>query len=224
MSRQFQHWCSINNVQHLRTSVNNPQCDGMAERFMRSIKNLIRADLIQRADWNQHTWVKGVQDSVRQYNSAVHKVTGVVPFELARGRTVVPRELSWFKPVSNLDNRQTRVIWNSVVKTGCERTGRIQSQRNTKNVAKLREFIPGQKVFRKNLQIRPGVSKSLAPRWDGPFEILRRIGESTYVIRNPENQNFTQIIHVNKLVLADAEDVQYLPRRRGRPSLRRGEV
>ena len=226
MSREFQLWCSNNNIQHLRTSVNHPQCDGMAERFMRSIKGMIRADLIQRADFGQKSWIEGVQNAVRQYNNSVHKVTGVIPFEIVRGRTVVPRELAWLKPVTESRNRQTRIIWNSVTKMDNERRRRIHDQRNNAKSVKLRELFPGEKVFRKNLQIRQGVLKSLSPRWDGPFEVVRKVGAATYVIKNSENPNFSQIIHVDKLISANTEDVRYLPRGRGRPRLfrARGEM
>ena len=49
---KFQEFLRSNRIRHLRTSPYHPQCDGLAERQMRTIKDLIRCGLLEKADYD----------------------------------------------------------------------------------------------------------------------------------------------------------------------------
>ncbi|KYO41119.1 retrotransposon-like protein 1 [Alligator mississippiensis] len=61
--------------------------------------------------------------------------------------------------------------------------------------AKEREFEPGQRV----LVLLPTSTSNLLTQWQGPFEILRRVGPVDYEVHRPGHLREKQIYHVNLL-------------------------
>lgn len=74
-----------------------------------------------------------------------------------------------------------------------------QAQVNQKTwydrTARSRTFNPGQKV----LLLLPSSDSSLLVRWQGPFEVLRKMGPVTYEVAMPDRRNPKQVFHVNLL-------------------------
>ena len=204
-------------ITHIRTSTNHPQTDGMAERFMRSIKGMIRADLIQRSDWTQTSWTRNLRNAVRQYNQSCHKMTQCSPFELARGRTPTPIEIRWLEPTRLQSSKKSCIFWNSVLQRD-QRSRKKNHEYRNEGRQESRTFKVGDLVYRKQIQTKIGVSKSLTPRWSGPYEIVKQIGKVTYKIAVP-NSSATYIVHVDHLINADQNSYQtkFLPNPRGRP-------
>ena len=85
-------------IKKSRTTAYHPQGDGMAERFNRSLLQLLRSYTQQEADWELHLPL-----ALFAYRTAVHSSTGVSPFEMMFGRPpkpdTFPPELS-FDPSS----------------------------------------------------------------------------------------------------------------------------
>jgi hypothetical protein len=80
--------------------------------------------------------------------------------------------------------------------------------------SKLREFEVGDKVWR--IVVQPG---SLKPKYNGPYNILRRIGNVNYKIGGIEGLPDT-VVHVDQLMVArinNRRPVKLYPRPRGRP-------
>lgn len=55
--------------------------------------------------------------------------------------------------------------------------------------------MSGQKV----LLLLPSSESSLLVKWQGPFKVLRKVGEVTYEISMPDRRRSKQIFHVNLL-------------------------
>eukprot|EP00731_Ephydatia_muelleri_P024924 Em0017g7a len=64
-----------------RTTAYHPQCDGMVERFNRSLLQLLRAYVEKESDWERY-----LSMALFAYRTAVHSSTGVSPFMLMFGR------------------------------------------------------------------------------------------------------------------------------------------
>ncbi|KAJ8346401.1 hypothetical protein SKAU_G00278020 [Synaphobranchus kaupii] len=60
---------------------------------------------------------------------------------------------------------------------------------------KLRQFSPGDKV----LVLLPTSSTKLLAKWQGPFEVTRRVGEVDYEVERSDREGAKQIYHLNLL-------------------------
>ncbi|XP_035992490.1 large neutral amino acids transporter small subunit 3, partial [Fundulus heteroclitus] len=103
-----------------------------------------------------------------------------------------------------------------------------EAQKHQKNwydqSARYRSFKPGQKV----LVLLPSADSKLLAKWQGPYEIQNRLGQTTYKIAIPDQPRSTRVLHVNLLkewverpkadvfliqevLEEEEEDTQYLP-------------
>ena len=205
-------------IHHHKASPHHPETNGMVERYMRTVKGMIRADLIAKLDRNQGSWDQNIESIVRDYNRSLAKTIGVSPFELARGRRMASPELSWLAGVRK-DPVQSRVGWRHIVNRNRFIQSKTNEKINSEPRRRLIEFQVGDSVKRVNFQNIPGTSKSLIPKYDGPFVIKRKISEVQYEIGIP-GRNWSADVHVNQLKkTTDVESpVQYFPNPTGRPS------
>lgn len=71
--------------------------------------------------------------------------------------------------------------------------------------AQQRDFQPGDKV----LVLVPTTECTFLAQWNGPYEVLEKVGEVNYRVRQPGRRHLTQIYHVNLLKKWNARDVLY---------------
>lgn len=190
-------------IQGIKTTPYHPQTDGMVERFNQTLKSMLRKFVSDSgADWDQ--WLPYLLFAYREVPQAS---TGYSPFELLYGREVrgpldVLRE-SWEGDASQ---QQTNIV-SYVLKmrekldqlSTLAHDNQIRSQSRQKTWydrnARLRTFQPGQKV----LLLLPSSESSLLAKWQGPFEVLRKLGQVTYEIAMPGRRQPQQVFHVNLL-------------------------
>lgn len=205
----FQQMLKRKGIHHLKTSPYHPQCDGMAERQMRTIKNLLRADLLEKMDFSTKSWDANIYRIVQVMNQSIHPATGHSPFSLARGRTGPDIKFPWMNVPSVV--KQTLVPWRDI-----SEKNKVMSERRNEKINKereLRTFEPGEMVWKRNQ-----AATSLKPRYMGPFQIIKKIGDVNYEI---EGEHIRQIMHVDHLIPARVSTrVRMMPRRRGRPGRR----
>ena len=71
-------------IHRLRTSPFHPQTDGLSERTIRTVKQMIKAFIIDHPEQHKK-WDKQLEKVQLAYNSAVHSTTHVSPFCANRG-------------------------------------------------------------------------------------------------------------------------------------------
>lgn len=71
--------------------------------------------------------------------------------------------------------------------------------------AQPRDFQPGDKV----LVLIPTSECKFLVRWNGPYEVLEKMGDVNYKVRQPGRRHLTKIYHVNLLKKWNARDVLY---------------
>ena len=182
---------------------------------MRTLKNFIRADLLERIDLRSTTWDESIRRIVSAFNRTVHPATGHTPFSIARGRSTTEVRFPWMNAPNNAKQLQTQ--WPMIVdkKEESLRVGRERSAGDRT----LREFKVGDSVWRKVQQ--PG---SLKPRFHGPYRVVTKIGNVNYVIGGAHGLP-RSTVHVDQLipVVGTIRSVTIYPNRRGRPRGRSGE-
>lgn len=202
-SRKLRQVYSLLGIQGIRTTPYHPQTDGMVERFNQTLKSMLRKFVAESgADWDQ--WLPYLLFSYREVPQAS---TGFSPFELLFGREVrgpldILRE-SW---EGDAPHQSSNIV--SYVLRMREKLDHLSSMAHNHlaqahmrqktwydRTARSRTFSSGQKV----LLLLPSSESSLLAKWQGPFEVLRRVGEVTYEIAMPDRRRQKQIYHVNLL-------------------------
>jgi transposase InsO family protein len=130
----------LHKIRHIRTAPYHPSANGMAERSIRTLKNLIRADLMERMG-SDGSWDVNILRIQAAYNSAPHGVTGQSPFSIARGRTSTP---AWC-PVP-VKVSQVNIPWNLI-------HGKSEVQRKQSSLKSLERKGRNMRTFEKAEEI-----------------------------------------------------------------------
>ncbi|XP_056598991.1 uncharacterized protein LOC130417451 [Triplophysa dalaica] len=202
MSRTLRELYGLLGIKTIRTSVYHPQTDGLVERFNRTLKSMIRKFVHEDAkNWDK--WLEPLLFAVREVPQAS---TGFSPFELLYGRQPrgvldVLRE-AWEDGPSASKNQIQYVL---DLRTKLHTLGRLSMEnllqaqerqsRHYNRGARLRKFSPGEKV----LVLLPTSSSKLLAKWQGPFEVTRRIGDLNYEVVRSDRSGAHQIYHLNLL-------------------------
>ena len=190
-------------IRGIRTTPYHPQTDGLVERFNQTLKAMLRKFVSETgADWDQ--WLPYILFAYREVPQAS---TGFSPFELLYGRQV-RGPLDVLKEAWLGDSPQEQMnIVSYVLKmrdkledlSSLAHDNLAQAQIHQKTwydrTARSRTFNPGQKV----LLLLPSSESSLLARWQGPFEVLRKMGPVTYEVAMPDRRRTKNVFHVNLL-------------------------
>ncbi len=203
LSKTLKQVYSLLGIKGIRTTPYHPQTDGLVERYNQTLKSMLRKFVAANGkDWDR--WLPYLLFAYREVPQAS---TGFSPFELLYGRQVrgpldVLRE-TWEGPRSP----KTRSILAHVLKmrekmeemAELVRANLGQAQAHQKawydKAARQRSLQPGQKV----LLLLPTSENKLLARWQGPYEVVRKMGPATYEIDLPGRRKPRQTFHVNLL-------------------------
>lgn len=194
---------SLLGIKGIRTTPYHPQTDGMVERFNQTLKSMLRKFVNDTgSDWDQ--WLPYLLFAYREVPQAS---TGFSPFELLYGRPVrgpldVLREAWERDQQSTATNIVDYVLrmrdkLEQLTTLAHENLAKAQAQQKTwyDRSARSRSFEPGQKV----MLLLPSAESSLLAKWQGPFEVVQKMGPVTYKIAMPGRRKAQQVFHINLL-------------------------
>ena len=175
-------------IRKLYTTAYHPQCNGMVERFMQTLAQMLSMVVNDRhSDW--HLWLIHVSFA---YNRTPHSTTGVSPFLLATGRE--PR-VALHQILGSLDNDRSRVTSVSDLvgtlvarqqgaQAIVERRQALKQQYLLKNNAKLAKalglranFVKGGRVWVYKAPVTSTepeghvLSRKFFDQWQGPYRV-----------------------------------------------------
>lgn len=78
----FKQVCELLDVNKLQTTAYHPECDGLSERFNRTLKEMLRCFIND----NHSNWDELLSSLCFAYNTSVHSTTNTTPFEVLFGR------------------------------------------------------------------------------------------------------------------------------------------
>jgi len=199
MSRVTRELCALFHVKQVRTSVYHPQADGLVERFNNPQSHAEEGH-------RQRLKKLGPAATLPSVREVPQTSTGFSPFDLLyshkpRGLLDIAKETWEEQPclhhtmiehVGMMRDRMAAVF--PIVKEHMERAQR--EQRATCNrAAQPREFSPGDRV----LVLVPTVECKFLATWQGPFELIEKVEEVNYKVRQPGKRKMEQIYHINLL-------------------------
>lgn len=189
-------------IKGIKTTPYHPQSDGLVERFNQTLKNMLRKFISETgADWDQ--WLPYLLFAYREVPQAS---TGFSPFELLYGRQVrgpldLLKEL-WENPAATGENVAAYVVkmrerLEQMTVLAQENMRTAQNNQKTWYDKKARErvFEPGQQV----LLLLPNSDSKLLAKWQGPYQVTKRLGKVTYELHMPDRKKKHQTFHVNLL-------------------------
>ena len=176
-------------IQHDKTAVYNPQCNTSAESFNRVIKGYLKSVL---EDGETLEWEKYIPPLLLAYNTAIHKTTQNSPFFLTFLHE--PR-LPYFdlqqQQVFYTDDFATdaygrlKKVYKAVKEHSEKENAKSRAQNNKQ--AKHKEFAEREAVLVAFPNTKPGGNPKFEKPYKPGFEVEKRIGEYTYIIRNVSN-------------------------------------
>ena len=186
----------------------HPQTDGQTERMNRTLEDMLRATTNYEQDnWDEHLITLEIA-----YNNSVQASTGFSPFFLNSGQhpnlpihAAVEQELS-SNPTANdfmsqISNSLTQAKEN--LKEAQERQTKYANQNRREVKLKV-----GDQVLLSTANIRnQDRAPKLAPRFIGPFKVVRVISDVAYELKLPVTMKIHPVFHISKLRLyVDGEE------------------
>ncbi|CAF0929655.1 unnamed protein product [Brachionus calyciflorus] len=210
-------------VNQLRTTAYHPECDGLTERFNPTLKTMISCFVNE----HQNDWDELLPFLAFAYNTSTHATTNYTPYEVMFGRAqkipldlVIEENLVNGEGVltandnNNQDNNYdeaTKVDF--YVKELKEKFLEVYNcvQNNTDSKVKKTKFYHDRNLKPNDYKvdelvmlnvpkIKQGLSKKLAPKWEGPFFVLEKIGPVNYKIKKANQLKAKiKLVHHNRL-------------------------
>ena len=196
----FEQMCVMLEVEHRMSTPFHPQGNSRVERMVKVVGNLISTFCQSYRQWDRNLPLLTLA-----YRSTVHEVTGFTPNYVMMGREVaLPLDimLGTLDPndrttapeyVSHLQNRLRgcfEEVRNHLKQTG-EKQKRYYDLRAHGN-----DYKPGDTVYLREKTRKKQISPKLAPKWKGPYLIIKRFGTVYEVMIS---FNVTKLYHFDLL-------------------------
>ena len=189
-------------VKGIKTSPYHPQTDGLVERFNGTLKNMLR----RCTSKNPRDWDILLPYLLFSYREVPQESTGFSPFELLFGRAVRgPLDIlkeSWEGKgdysedvITYVIEMRSRLEEMSVLAQENLKKSQVKQKTWYDRRARDRVFKEGDKV----LVLLPSSTHKLSAEWQGPYQVVRRMGAVNYEIKVGGPRKKMKIFHVNML-------------------------
>jgi hypothetical protein len=203
-SNLFKALCKYLDIDKTRTTVMRPQSDGMAERYMRTIEDMLSSFVGTR----QNDWDKYIPLIMMAYRSSVHETTGVTPCRMMFGHEInLPVDLVLGRPfqekvyenapdyVRDLENIVDKV--HAFARSHMNMSSDVMKKTYDHKIhQKLHNS--GDPVWYYQYQRKVGLNPKLQKPWHGPFVVIERLNDVMYRIKlSPKSK--PKVVHHDKL-------------------------
>ena len=202
-SQLFYQVCKMLEMQKTRTCGFNPKSDGMIERMNRTLKER----LTLMTNDNPRTWDQQLPYAMMAYRNSVHEVTGQTPNMMMFGReTDLPLDVMTgrplkMKPMNEVDFVEELRERLEVAHEKARKHQKNEQRRQKRNYDKRangNSFKEGDPVWLYNGDKMKGVQYKLSCKWEGPFEITKKIDDVIYRIQKNAKSK-PKVVHFDRL-------------------------
>ena len=189
------------NIKHVTSTAYHPQSQGALERYHQTLKTMLRAYCFE----NEKDWDRGIPFALFATREAVQESLGYSPFELVFGHSVrgplrLLQEtfLSSDEPVGLVAyvEKFTDRMYNAFNYVKVNLSQAQQKMKSYYDVkAKTRCFQPGDQV----LMLTQLAGQPMSAKYTGPYEILEKISNLTYLVKTHDRRKTQRLCHINML-------------------------
>ena len=224
--------CRLMGMKRSLTTSYHPQADGQTEVMNQSLEISLRAYIGPSRD----DWVDYLDGLSLAYNSTPHSSTGFSPAYLLRGytpvtgSTLISRQDSVPRPLGELDvdpgpaasEVQNERAQAMVDQFDADRSrakealllAQVHQQRAYNNGRLLTEFEEGDQVVLNPhslglLKSEKGRGQKLLMKYDGPFEVIRKLSPVTYQLRLPASYGVHPVLNIAHLERYETSPSEY---------------
>ena len=202
-SELFQQMCKRLGIQKTRTTPYHPESDGMVERFMRTLKDMVA----KYVDPQGLNWDVDIKAYTMAYNSSAHTITGYSPFFMLHGfNPKTPLEAAVNPPDNAVPIRsylaeRLKAISEAykLVQSRTEENAKKTATRYDEKVSG-KAYEIGDRVWIRDNRASVGGKPKLGLYFKGPGSIIRRLGGGrgvTYLVRDDNGREM--VLHYNRL-------------------------
>ena len=199
--------CDLCGVDKVFTTAQHPQSNGMVERLVRTVKQM----LVAQMDTLPGSWDERIPLIQFAYNNSLHSATGEVPFYLWYGRP--PVALSSLMTVPETVTASTTVqeyrnqLWKRLIAAFDlvrEHQKQEDSRSNGQRVARVRHdsWESGDLVWIHHSKVTNDFnSRKMYNPWRGPGQVLRVESPTRIVVLSPNRRNPRNVttVHPDRL-------------------------
>ena len=204
LAHLMQDVCKLLGIKKLNTTAYHPQCDGMVERFNRTLKTMIRKHAsVYGSQWD--TYLHGL---LWAYRNTPHETTGEKPSFLLFGLDCrTPTESMWLptsavQPADVSDYREHLMLSLTTARELAAQTIQRAQQRYKKQYDKTSEqltFKKGDWVLVRFPQEETGKQRKLSRPWHGPYRVLSQDDPDITVVKVYRPQDGQIQIHQSRV-------------------------
>ena len=177
-------------VTHLYSTPYHPMTNGQIERYNATMDSKIAT----LSNENRTNWDEQLPYVTFNYNTSVHTTTGIIPFELMYGRfPVLPFDQQQPTVALSQDPEHVNKLKQYLSSlTECAKTNILQQQKKykerydryrTNSIYKINDLVLIQALNRRN---------KFDIRYEGPYRIIRKLGQKTYLVKHIKNSTLTR--------------------------------
>lgn len=212
---QLQKYCGITGS---RTTPYHPQGNGQAERFNRTLLQMLRT----LTESEKSNWKDSLNKLLYAYNCTRSEVTGFSPFYLLYGRSPrLPIDMLFGLNSEMPSSNQKEYVkkWKHGMEEAykiareCAQKSADRSKKNFDNKVRSTTLQPGDRVLVKNLTPRGGPGK-LRNFWeDNIHSVVRQMGSELpiYEVKPERGKGRSRVLHRNLLMPCDHLPLEIAP-------------
>ena len=199
----FKELCKLLDIDKTRTTVMRPQSDGMAERYIRTIEDMLSSFISS----HQKDWDKFIPLLNMAYRSSVHETTGMTPNNMIFGREInLPIDLVLGRPTEENNKSTSEYVHDlqnklETVHEMARQNMNISSdlmKRNYDHKIHHKLYSRGEPVWYYQYQRKVGLNPKFQRPWHGPYVVIDRINDVLYRIKlGPKSK--PKVVHHDKL-------------------------
>lgn len=195
--------CKLLQINKTRTTPYHPQCDGLVERFNRTLLSM----LATCTDGHPFDWEQHIRKVCMAYNASIQSSTGFSPFYLMFGRQArLPIDLVYGTGKQEVEDQSIGEYAASLKERMSTAFALVRKNVSKHHVHQKelydqkvhgKPFSAGEWVWLYSPVVTRGSSRKLNCPWKGPYTVLKRISDATYRVQHLQRRKDRKIVHFN---------------------------